>query len=287
LEDDEDAARGTLPCVEKARCQVEYGTSPLDIARFGVLPHCKNHRQKTRCVAYVSSRDGGRQVDFRLKTYRHSFDSAPATIDDIISGGISPRIYVNENGTLVVDGGRPVVVVPSAPQPPGIPAKFPAAQGQHPATTTPSDEVKSSPKPAREILLSPSPAAREILPVPSPAAREILQHHTTARENLSPPATARENIPPTLPAAREILPLPREHQLENQQQHQVSSAKTLFKLFEALQSITQSLVSSEKARSVQLVAKLDGKQPLFIVNATKGDFLNLLKSVSKFDISLL
>jgi len=255
LEDDEDAARGTLPCVEKARCEVEYGTSPLDIARFGVLPHCKNHHLKARCVAY-RRKDDSRRIDFRLKTYRHSFDSAPATIDDhfLAPRGIPPRIYVNENGTLVVDGGSPVVVVPSAAA--GIPAQFPAAtQSEIPVTQ--ADKVATSPKPAADSsfpLLSTS-SVREPLPQPPSPTREIL------------------------------LPR-REHQLENQQQ--VSSAKTLFQLFEALQSITQSLVSNEKARSVQLEAKLDGNsKPLFLVNATRGDFLNFLKSMSKFNLITL
>jgi len=227
----DDEASGTLPCIDNPRCVVEYGASPLDIARFGVLPHCKNLFQ-ARCVAYLDHHQ--ELVDFRLKTYHHDSHSAPTTIDDILTlrgiSGKPARIYVNRNGTLVVDGGSPVVVLPEArqPAPPRTPEGGPSVvRGQQEATTPrgfPTD----------------------------------LPH----RQNLSPPKKDEEN-------------------------QQVSAAKSVYKLFNALQAFTQAVVSNDQAQSVQLETRIDGNKPVLLLNATRNDFLNLLLSLSKFDLVTL
>jgi len=239
----DDDANGTLPCIEKPHCIVEYGTSPLDIARFGVLPHCKNLFE-ARCVAYLDQ-DRQQIVDFRQKTYHHDSHSDPATIDDILrQGGISsqpPSIYVNDNGTLVVDGGRPVVVLPDQ-APPLQEINFDQDSRLSGKGSSLAQTVQSA---APQVLSDPSP-------VRSLQEGEI--------ENPPPPS------------------------LYNQQ---VLASKSIFKLFKALQTFTQTVVSNEQAQSVQLVTRLDGKRPVLLLNATRNDFLNFLHSLSKFNLITL
>jgi len=247
LKNDDDIASGTLPCIEKPDCDVEYGTSPLDIARFGVLPHCKNIFE-ARCVAYLD-KDSQQIVDYRQKTYHHDAHSDPATIDDILrQRGISsqpPRIYVNDNGTLVVDGGRPIVVVPD---------------DGHAHTTT---QQETNPDQPPRLLEKGSISAQ----------------------------TVQSAIPQVLSDPSPDVRLP-EGEIQNpwlyNNNQQVSASKSIFKLFKALQTFTQTVVSNEKATSVQLVTRFDGNnRSVLLLNATRNDFLNLLQSLSKFNLVTL
>jgi len=187
-------------------------------------------------------------IDYRQTTYHHDSHSDPATIDQILRQrfGVSsqpPRVYVNDNGTLVVDGGSPVVVVPEnshqAPHATGL--------NQH-SIFQEKDSITSGQKvqaPDSQVLSDPSPS--------------------------SPVHTSKGEIDSQL----------------FQYNQQVAASKSIFKLFKALQTFTQTVLSNEKAKSVQLVTQLDGSRSVLLLNATRNDFLNLLLSLSKFNLVTL
>ena len=151
-----DVDEGMLPCIAKLRCSVEYGTDPLDIARFGVLPHCREYGL-ARCIVYVD--DTGVLVDHRHKmaALRTSYEAIEQIL--VQNGIVSQpaRVYVNENGTLVVDGGSPLVFLPPEPTPstgqlpvqPSIPVQQP--------DPIPVQQPDPIPVQQPDPILSPSP----------------------------------------------------------------------------------------------------------------------------------